>query len=97
MEPGIEEDDHDQNHDIGGLGAPKANKHDQDHNVTKLGPHLMMITMKKIVMEGRTEPTLECSSDEGHDENLLHMTITIACTTHGKNQYKNFQSKRMNL
>jgi hypothetical protein len=51
----------------------------------KLGPHLMMITRRRPTMEGRAEPTFECSCscDKDHDEDLLH-TITIACTTRGK-------------
>jgi hypothetical protein len=44
----------------------------------KLGPHLMMITRRKIAMEKKTGPTFECLGDKDHDENLLH---TIACTT----------------
>jgi len=66
------------------LGALEENEHNQDHNVTKPGPHLMMIIRRRIVMEGGVEPTLECSGNVDHDEDFLHMTITIACTTQGK-------------
>jgi hypothetical protein len=44
---------------------------------TKLGPHLMTITKRKIVMERGAELTFECLSNEDHDEDLLD-TITIA-------------------
>jgi hypothetical protein len=43
--------------------------------IMMLGPHLMMITKRKIVLERGTRPTLECSNGKDHDENLLH-TIT---------------------
>jgi hypothetical protein len=63
---------------------------------TKLGPHLMMITRKKIVMERGVEPTLECLSNEDRDENLLH-TIIIACTTQGENNIRFFSIKKDEL
>jgi hypothetical protein len=44
----------------------------------------MIIIKMRIVIEEGVEPTLECLGDEYHDEDLLHMTITIACTTQGK-------------
>jgi hypothetical protein len=79
------------------LGALEEIEYYQYHNVTKLGPHLMMIIKRKIVMEGGAELTFECSSDEDHDEDHLHMTITITCTTQGKTNNIFFQQKRMNL
>ncbi len=44
--------------------------------IMMLGPHLMMITKRRTLMEGGIEPTLECLGDKNHDENLLH-TITL--------------------
>jgi hypothetical protein len=49
----------------------------------KLGPHLMTIIKRRPTMEGKIEPTFECSCNKDHDEDLLH-TITITCTTQGK-------------
>jgi len=43
-----------------------------------LGPHLMMITKKRILMEGGVGPTLECLGDKDHGENLLHTIALLA-------------------
>jgi hypothetical protein len=40
-------------------------------------------------MEGRAEPTFECSCNKDHDKDLLH-TITITCTTQGKTNIRFF-------
>jgi hypothetical protein len=44
--------------------------------IMMLGPHLMMITKRRTLVEGRVRPTLECFGNKDHDENLLH-TITL--------------------
>ncbi len=64
--------------------------------ITKLGPHLMTITKRKIVMERGIKPTLECLSNENHDEGLLH-TITIVCTTQGGKNISFFSIKKDKL
>ncbi len=46
--------------------------------IMMLGPHLMMITKRKILMEGGVKPTLECLGNKDHDENLLHTIILLA-------------------
>jgi len=55
-----------------------------------------MITKRKIVVEKRAKPTLECFSNENYDENLLH-TITIVCTTQGGNNIRFFSIKKDKL
>jgi hypothetical protein len=46
-------------------------------NITtiKLGPHLMMITKRRTIMEERFRPTLEYLSDEDYDESLLKSIV----------------------
>jgi hypothetical protein len=46
--------------------------------IMMLGPHLMMITKKRILMEGGVGPTLECLGDKDHGENLLHTIALLA-------------------
>jgi hypothetical protein len=46
--------------------------------IMMLGPHLMMITKRRTLMEGGVEPTLECLGNKDHDENLLHTIILLA-------------------
>ncbi len=43
-------------------------------------------------MERGAKPTLECLGDVDHDEDLLHMAITIACTTQGKPNIRFFST-----
>jgi len=62
----------------------------------KICPHLMMITHRRLVMEGGAEPTFECSNDKDHDEDLLH-TITIAYTTQGRTNIRFFSIKEDEL
>jgi hypothetical protein len=69
------------------LGVLEEDEHDQDHN-NKVRPTFDAITTRKIVMERRVRPTLECSGDKGHDEDLH--TITITCTTQGITNIKFF-------
>jgi hypothetical protein len=77
--PNIEEDEHDQDHDDGGLGLQKR-MNTIKITTMKLGSHLMTITKRRTMMEGGVGPTFECLGNEDHDEDLLH-TIAIACTT----------------
>jgi len=56
----------------------------------------MTITKKKIVVERKAKPTLECLSNKNYDENLLH-TITIICTTRHGNNIRFFSIKKDKL
>jgi hypothetical protein len=42
---------------------------------TNLGPHLMMITKRRTMMERGIRPTLECLSDKDYDEGLLRPRV----------------------
>ncbi len=60
---------------------PKVRNQEQKRmntiNITtiKLGPHLMMITKRRTIMEERFRPTLEYLSDEDYDESLLKSIV----------------------
>jgi hypothetical protein len=47
-------------------------------------------------MKRGTKPTIECLSNEDHDEDLLH-TITITCMTQGGNNIRFFSIKKDKL
>jgi len=56
----------------------------------------MTITRRKTTMKRGTKPTIECLSNEDHDEDLLH-TITITCMTQGGNNIRFFSIKKDKL